>query len=106
MPSEAATGDLKLIPVQGRKAEAATTHRLKIELIPGDADSAEIRLDDQLLKAAGSDATQIPPEIKSALSAEGHRSRRLPFWKALAAMVLTGLLAAAAVWFLGVLFPP
>ena len=104
--SDTETGDLKLIPVQGRKEESGTAHRLEINLGPIDEDSVEIRLDDQPLKAAGCDAIQIPPDIMEELSAEEHRPRKLPLWKALAAMVLSGLLAAVAVWFLGVLFPP
>ena len=104
--SDTEAGELKLIPVQGRKEDADRAHRLEINLGPGAHGSVEILLDDQLLKGAGSDAIQIPPEIVEELSAEEHRPRKLPLWKLLAAMVLSGVLAAAAVWFLGVLFPP
>jgi hypothetical protein len=105
-PSETAPRDLTLIPVSGRKAESPSAHRLEIKLGGGDEGFEEIRLDDHLLKAAGSDAIEIPLEIVEHRPAARHRRRKFSVWKSLTALVLIGLLAAALLWFMGVLPPP
>ncbi len=106
MRSEEATGDLTLVPVQERKAEAATAHRLEINLGSDDEDLDEIRLDGLGIKAAGSDEITLPPDLFEQLSVHRQRRNRLSIWKTLTVMALIVLLALGILWFLGVFSLP